>query len=118
MIVFGDKLHSCNDLYCKMRVSERLDTFYAGCERISQRIDPVMFEITGSIWTAEAIFSRDTMKQVDEAPSVVEVPRSEESTLPQAPDPQYSRDQDDFDRSFRAGTRAMGELLRSRRKKK
>ncbi|HET7463818.1 MAG TPA: hypothetical protein VFJ82_21360 [Longimicrobium sp.] len=56
------------------------------------------------------------MKQVAEVPPAVEPPRQARSGLPEPPLLERSPDQDDFDRSFRAVTRSMGELLRSRRK--
>ena len=59
------------------------------------------------------------MKHVGEAqPAAEAVGPPLESELPGPyPVPERSPDQDDFDASFRAGIRSMGELLRRRRKK-
>jgi hypothetical protein len=57
------------------------------------------------------------MKQVDEVPPAAEVACRSDDDLPGFVPPERSPDQDDYNRSFRAGTRAMGELLRTKRKK-
>lgn len=56
------------------------------------------------------------MKQVERAEAPEDVSLQPNTGMPEPPFRERSPDQDEFDRSFREGTRAMGKLLRSRRR--